>query len=91
VLANGMVLTPHASAAWQHAFGTVTPTAALAFESNGAPFTVAGVPLAQDTALIEAGFDLHVNTRVTVGVLYFGEFAGRVQDNSVKGNLIWRF
>jgi outer membrane autotransporter protein len=86
-----MVLTPHASAAWQHAFGAVTPTAALAFESNGAPFTVAGVPLARDAALVEAGFDLHLNTRVTFSVFYFGELAGGVQDNSVKGNLSWHF
>ncbi|MGA3309463.1 MAG: autotransporter outer membrane beta-barrel domain-containing protein [Xanthobacteraceae bacterium] len=91
VLADAMVLTPHASAAWQHAFGPVTPTAALAFETNGAPFTVAGVPLARDAALVEAGFDLHLNTQVTLAVFYFGELAGRVQDNSVRGNLSWQF
>ena len=91
LLASGMVLTPHASAAWQHAFGPITPTAALAFETNGAPFTVSGVPLATDAALVQAGFDLHVNTRITLGLYYFGELAGHVQDNSVQGNLRWRF
>ncbi len=91
LVAKGMVLTPHASAAWQHAFGPVTPTAALAFETNGAPFTVSGVPLATDAALVQAGFDLHVNPHVTLGLYYFGELAGHVQDNSVQGNLRWRF
>ncbi len=91
VLADGMVLIPHASAAWQHAFGPVMPTAALAFETNGALFTVAGVPLARDAALVEAGFDLHLNARITFGVFYFGELAGGVQDNSVRGNLNWQF
>lgn len=91
LLANGMVLTPHASAAWQHAFGPITPTAALAFETNGAPFTVSGVPLATDAALVQAGFDLHVNTRVTLGLYYFGELAGHVQDSAVQGNFRWRF
>ncbi len=91
LLANGMVLTPRASAAWQHAFGPITPTAALAFEANGAPFTVSGVPLATDAALVQAGFDLHFNTRMTLGLYYFGELAGHVQDNSVQGNLRWRF
>lgn len=91
VLKDGMVLTPHASAAWQHAFGPVTPTAALAFESNGAAFTVAGVPLARDAALVEAGFDVHINAQITFGVFYFGQLAGSVQDNSVHGNLIWHF
>ena len=55
VLPNGLVLTPRASAAWQHAFGSVTPTEALAFQSTGAPFTIAGLPLARDTALVESG------------------------------------
>ena len=91
LLASGMVLTPHASAAWQHAFGPITPTAALAFETNGAPFTVSGVPLATDAALVQAGFDLHVNTRITLGLYYFGELAGHLQDNAVQGNLRWRF
>ncbi len=90
-LNDGLVLTPHASAAWQHAYGPVTPTAALAFESNGAPFTVAGVPLARDAALVEAGFDVRLTTRISLGLFYFGELAGNVQDNAVKGNFIWRF
>jgi uncharacterized protein with beta-barrel porin domain len=30
-----MVVVPHASAAWQHAFDDVTPEAALAFASTG--------------------------------------------------------
>jgi hypothetical protein len=32
LLQNGMALIPRASVAWQHAFGAVTPTAALAFQ-----------------------------------------------------------
>ena len=90
-LNGGMVLTPHAAASWQHAIGQITPTAALAFESNGAPFTTAGVPLARDAALLEAGVDLHLNAQLTLGVFYFCQLAGNVQDNSVQGNLIWHF
>ena len=90
-LANGMVLTLRGSAAWQHAVGAVTPTAALAFATNGAPFTASGVPLARDAALVQAGFDLHLNQQATFGVAYFGNLANRVQDNSVKGNLSWLF
>jgi len=32
---HDMVVVPHASAAWQHAFDDVTPEAALAFASTG--------------------------------------------------------
>jgi outer membrane autotransporter protein len=84
-LPGGMVLTPRLSAAWQHAFGSITPTEALAFQSTGIGFTVAGVPLARDAALINAGADLHVTPQVTLGLTYVGELAGRVQDHSVSG------
>ena len=45
---GAMLVTPHLSAAWQHAFDDVTPDAALAFAATGIGFTVYGVPLAQD-------------------------------------------
>jgi hypothetical protein len=37
---DGMVLTPRASVASQHALGTVTPSASLAFQAAGTPFTI---------------------------------------------------
>ena len=46
---GAILLTPHLSVAWQHAFDDVTPDAALAFASTGAGFTVYGVPLAEDS------------------------------------------
>ncbi len=91
VLANGFILTPHVSAAWQHAFGDVNPTAALAFESNGASFVTAGVPLTRDAALVEAGIDLNLTRQLALQVSYFGQLASGIQDNSVVGNLSWRF
>ena len=64
-------VTPHVSAAWQHAFDDVTPDAALAFASTGIGFTVTGVPLAEDTALIEAGLDLNLSPTATARRLLF--------------------
>ena len=91
VLPNGMVLTPRASAAWQHAFGSVTPSEALAFQSTGSPFTIAGLPLARDTALLESGLDLHVNQQTRLGLIYSSQLGNHVQHNSVQGNLTRRF
>ena len=51
------LVTPHVSAAWQHAFDDVTPGVALAFGSTGFGLGIEGVPLTQDTALVGAGFD----------------------------------
>jgi outer membrane autotransporter protein len=91
LLQNGMALIPRASVAWQHAFGAVTPTAALAFQSAGAGFGIAGMPLARDAALIEAGGDLQLTTQAKVGVSYAGQLANSAHDHSVKGNFTWRF
>jgi outer membrane autotransporter protein len=91
VLYNGMVLTPRASVAWQHAFGAVTPSVSLAFQTAGIPFTVTGAPIARDAALVEAGTDLRISPQATVGVLYSGQIANTAQDHSLKGNFTWRF
>jgi outer membrane autotransporter protein len=90
-LPNDMLLTPRASVAWQHAIGQVTPSAALAFTSPGVPFTIAGLPLARDEALVEAGLDVRVQPQATVGLYYVGQLASSAQDHSVKGNFTWKF
>jgi outer membrane autotransporter protein len=91
LLQNGMALIPRASVAWQHAFGDVTPTAALSFQSIGAGFNILGVPIARDAALVEAGGDLQLTAQAKVGVSYAGQLANSAHDHSVKGNFTWRF
>jgi outer membrane autotransporter protein len=90
-LINGMVLIPRASVAWQHAFGTVTPSVSLAFQAAGTPFTIFGAPIARDAALVEAGTDLRINPQATIGILYSGQIANTAHDHSLKGNFTWRF
>ncbi len=88
---DGMVLVPRAAAAWQHAFNSVTPTAVLAFQNNAVPFVIAGVPIARDSLLVDAGFDLAVNANATFGVSYVGQVAANVHDHAAKGKFNWRF
>ena len=90
-IGDGMVLIPRASAAWQHAFDGVTPAAALAFQNNGVPFAIAGVPIARDSLLAEAGLDLAIGRNATLGVSYVGQIASNVQDHAAKGKFSWRF
>ncbi len=91
-LSGGMALEPHASVAWQYAFGGLTPEAQMSFSNiPAAGFTVSGVPLATNTALVEIGSDLHLNERTRVSLSYFGQFAGNVTVNAVQANLTWRF
>jgi outer membrane autotransporter protein len=90
-LRDDAVLTPRVSIAWQHAYGNVAPTATLAFTSNGAAFTTTALPLAHDTALIEAGATLRFNRQLALEVSYLGQFAGGAQDTWLTGRLNLRF
>ncbi|MGH6792221.1 MAG: autotransporter domain-containing protein, partial [Methyloceanibacter sp.] len=89
-LANATIV-PKVSAAWQHAFDDVTPGASLAFATTGIGFSITGVPLAQDSLLLEAGLDFNISATATLGVSYSGQFADEVTDNAVKGRLTWLF
>ena len=61
------MLIPRGSVQWQYAFGDVTPVAALAFQSTGTSFTVAGIPIARNSALIEGGFDWRFSPQAKLG------------------------
>jgi outer membrane autotransporter protein len=88
---NGARLTPHVSLAWQHAFSDIDTAAALAFAATGIGFTVYGVPLAENTALIEVGLDFNLGRSATAGIAYSGQFGDRVEDNAVRGRFTWLF
>ena len=90
-LANGTVLVPRGMLQWQHAFGDVTPASALAFQGTGAGFSVAGLPIARDTALVEAGFDWRFAPQAKLGAFYQGELAAHAQTHAVKGAFTWDF
>jgi outer membrane autotransporter protein len=90
-LANGTALVPRASVQWQYAFGDVTPVSALAFQGTGTGFSVAGVPIARNTALVEAGFDWRFSPWAKLGAFYQGELAAHAQTHAVKGGLTWNF
>lgn len=56
-----------------------------------AGFTVYGVPLAEDTALLDTGIDLALGPRTTAGVSYSGQSGDGVSDNGIKGRFTWLF
>ena len=88
---SAMMVRPRISVAWQHAFDGVTPDASLAFASTGIGFTVYGVPLAEDSLLLEAGLDVSLSPNAKAGVSYAGQFSDDLQDNAVKGRVAWLF
>ncbi|CUI93756.1 Extracellular serine protease precursor [Achromobacter xylosoxidans] len=93
--ASGFELGPaqamaRGSLGWRHALGDIKPVATQAF-SAGDAFTVAGVAIARDSAVIEAGLDLQVTPRTVLGLAYQGQLAGAARDHGVRANLAIRF
>ncbi|CAN7142759.1 autotransporter domain-containing protein [Bosea sp. LjRoot90] len=87
---QGMDLTLRGGLAWRHAFGDVTPTAALAFAGSSS-FTVAGLPIARDAAVVEAGLELAISKSAALSLAYTAQLAQDTQDHAFKANLAVRF
>jgi outer membrane autotransporter protein len=75
---------------WRHAFGGATPTSTHAF-AGSVPFTLSGVPLAKDVAVLEAGIETQLRPNLALNASYSGQFGDRLQDHGFKVNLNWSF
>ncbi|CFX14326.1 Outer membrane autotransporter barrel domain-containing protein (fragment) [Candidatus Filomicrobium marinum] len=75
---------------WQHAFGDTAPESTHAF-SAGDAFTITGVPIARNSAVVEAGLDLNLTSEATFGVSYTGQIASDAQDHGIKASLAVKF
>lgn len=80
-----------ATVAWRHAFSTVTPTADLTFASTATPFTVAGVPIARDAALIDIGLEGSITRDTVIGIGYTGQLGSDASQHGVSARLVRRF
>jgi uncharacterized protein with beta-barrel porin domain len=49
-----------------------------------------GVPIAQDAALVELGFELNLSARASLGLAYTGQFASGAQDQSLQQNFTFK-
>lgn len=78
--------TARADIGWRHASGDVNPGSTASFVGSNA-FTVAGAPIAKDTAIIEAGLDFSLSEDATLGVSYSGQFGSGAQRNGVNASL----
>ena len=64
-----------ALAGWRHAFGDTAPSSAHSM-AGGAPFAVAGAPVAQDALDIELGIEAGLTDTATFGAACTGRYAG---------------
>lgn len=68
----------------------MTPFSTFAF-AGGNAFNIAGVPIARDAAVVDAGMDFVIAKGATVGIFYNGQFGNAATDQSVRGNLVIKF
>lgn len=84
LIANGML-------GWRHAFGDATPLSTMRFAGGGNAFSVGGVPMTRDAAVIEAGIDYALTPNATLGVTYGGQFGSGMSDQSARFNFDVKF
>ncbi|WP_258051869.1 autotransporter domain-containing protein [Mesorhizobium sp. INR15] len=83
---GGVEATARGMLGWRHAFGDVTPLSTVAFAGSD-DFTIAGVPIARDAALVELGVDLQLTSNAKLGLSYAGQFSADAHDNGFKAKL----
>ena len=77
---------------WQHAYNGIVPNIAQQFATGSTPFMISGVPIAQNSLLVDAGLNWqHQAKNINLRLSYIGQFAEHVTDNGVAGVLSWRF
>lgn len=84
-------MTARGSLGWQHAYDGATPVSLMSFAASPSPFAIAGVPIAADTLLVEAGLDALVHRNTVLGILYTGRLAADASAHSVRANLAMKF
>ncbi|MDP9632166.1 UNVERIFIED_ORG: outer membrane autotransporter protein [Ensifer adhaerens] len=87
---GGMLATARGTIGWKHAFGDTLPLSSNGF-SSASTFTIAGVPIAEDAAVLEAGLDFALTPDANLGLIYAGQFGSGVSDQTFKANLSLKF
>lgn len=75
---------------WRHAFGDVRPEVGLSI-AGGSTFTIAGAPIGENAALLEAGLDARLSENTTLGLSYQGQLASDAQEHGFNAKLAVRF
>lgn len=82
--------TVYGSVGWRHAFGDTTPRRSQRFDGGNA-LTIDGVPIAENTAVLEAGMGFQLSEQASLDVSYSGQFGDGVEDHTGQARFNWRF
>ncbi|MEN5276357.1 autotransporter domain-containing protein [Brucella sp. TWI432] len=75
---------------WRHAYGDISPESTHLFAGSNL-FTVEGVAIAKDAALVEAGFDMAITENAKFGLSYVGQFGSGTKQNGFNATLNVKF
>ncbi|MBP1872206.1 outer membrane autotransporter protein [Ensifer adhaerens] len=87
---GGVLATARGTVGWKHAFGDTLPLSSNGFSSTST-FVIAGVPIAENAVVLEAGLDFALTPEANLGLIYAGQFASGVSDQTFKANLSLKF
>ncbi|TGQ32798.1 autotransporter domain-containing protein [Mesorhizobium sp. M00.F.Ca.ET.216.01.1.1] len=87
---GGVTATARGMVGWRHAFGDTIPTSTYAFAGSDA-FTIAGTPIAEDALVLEAGFDVGLSEKTSLGVSYSGQVASKASDHGFRAEFTVKF
>ena len=90
ILANGMETRLKGSLAWRHALGDVTPDAQVSF-SGGGGFSVSGLSVERDVALIDIGAEMKFSPSASLDLGYRGQIGDASQDHAISAAFSMRF
>ncbi|KXO73005.1 hypothetical protein AYJ56_17625 [Brucella anthropi] len=85
-----ILTTARTDLGWRHTYGDITPVSTASLIGSDA-FTVSGLPIAEDAALVEAGLDFKLTEDATLGISYNGQFASGMRQNGVNAKLSVNF
>lgn len=80
----------HGMIGWRHAFGNVSPTSTHNLLGAN-PFVVSGLPIAKNSAVVEAGLDFNVSKQAALGISYTGQFGSGSHQNGFNAKFSAKF
>src|SRR3546814_15258939 len=63
----------------------------MRYQAGGSAFRIAGLPVARDAAIIDAGLDVAISGRTRIGISYNGQIGSRLAYHAAKASISFSF
>lgn len=83
-------LSMHGMLGWRRAYGRIGTATSMAF-AGGAPFVVAGLPIARNALAADAGLTVQVAKHASFDLSWQGQAARHAMDSGFRGSFDWQF